>query len=105
MSPYVTEEVINEILGKVCIVEFISKYIKLKKAGRNFKAICPFHKGKTPTFFVDGKKQIFHCFECGAGGSVITFLMKYENLEFPQALKKLADKVGITLSDEASSGM
>ncbi|MFH1777750.1 MAG: DNA primase [Candidatus Omnitrophota bacterium] len=91
----VSEHVINEIHHRCNIVEIISEYIPLKPAGRNFKALCPFHNEKTPSFVVNTDKQIFHCFGCGAGGDVISFVMKYEKLEFPEALETLAKKNGI----------
>lgn len=85
------------IKEKIDIVDFLSKYIKLSPAGRNFRAICPFHKEKTGSFMVSPDKQIWHCFGCGDGGDVIKFLMLYENLEFYDALKILAEKAGVNL--------
>lgn len=89
---------LEEIRSKIDIVQFLSEYIPLKRAGRNFKALCPFHTEKTPSFIVSPERQIWHCFgSCGDGGDVFKFLMKWENLEFPEALKILAKKAGITL--------
>lgn len=88
---------IEEILEKVDIVEIVSEYIKLKKAGKSFKALCPFHQEKTPSFFVNPEKQIFHCFGCGIGGNVIKFLMNIEKVSFYEALNILAKKAGIEI--------
>jgi DNA primase len=88
---------VEEIKNKVDIVEVIGENVTLKKAGRNYKGLCPFHSEKTPSFMVNPELQIFKCFGCGEGGDVITFLEKYENLEFYEALKILADKAGVKL--------
>jgi len=88
---------IEQVRSKTDIVELINSYIPLKKAGRNFKALCPFHSEKTPSFVVSSERQIFKCFGCGESGSVFNFLMKYENMEFGEALRFLADKAGIKL--------
>ncbi|PIS09568.1 DNA primase [Candidatus Beckwithbacteria bacterium CG10_big_fil_rev_8_21_14_0_10_34_10] len=85
------------IQSKVDIVDLINSYVPLKKAGRNFRALCPFHSEKTPSFIVSPERQIFKCFSCGEGGNVYHFLMKYENMEFGEALRFLADKTGIKL--------
>ena len=89
---------LEEIISKIDIVEVISEYLTLKKAGRNFKALCPFHQEKTPSFIVNPEKQIFHCFGCGAGGNVIRFIMKMDNISFPQAVALAAKKAGIKVS-------
>lgn len=98
----IPQDIISQILDRANIVEVISGYTPLKPAGRNFKANCPFHHEKTPSFVVNPDKQIFHCFGCGVGGNVVTFVMKQERMEFPEALRHLAQKTGITIpqSDE-----
>ncbi|MFH1593369.1 MAG: DNA primase [Candidatus Omnitrophota bacterium] len=93
----IPNETIEKILDKLDIAEVVSAYIPLKKVGNNFKANCPFHKEKTPSFVVSASKQIYHCFGCGAGGNAIGFVMKHENMGFIDALKMLADKAGIAL--------
>ena len=92
---------LEEIKSQTDIVEFISDYVTLKKAGQNYKGLCPFHTEKTPSFMVSRSKQIFHCFGCGAGGDVVTFLMKHDNLTFGEALHALAKKSGIKVNDVA----
>ncbi len=92
-----SEQILEEIQGKSDIAEIIGSYIALKRAGRNFKANCPFHKEKTPSFMVSPAKQIFHCFGCGAGGNVFNFVMKFEGVEFPDAVRILAEKAGVEL--------
>jgi DNA primase len=89
----------SEIREKIDIVSFISEYLPLKKMGRNFKANCPFHNEKTASFIVSPERQIWHCFGCGKGGDAFTFLMEYENLEFPESLRILAKKTGVTLRE------
>ncbi len=93
------ENQIEEIKRKIDIVEFIGSFITLKKAGRNFKAVCPFHQEKSPSFVVSPERGIWHCFgACGEGGDVIKFLMKWENITFIEALKELAKKTGVKLT-------
>ncbi len=92
------ENAVEEIKKKIDIVEFIGSFITLKKTGRNFKAVCPFHQEKTPSFVVSPERQIWHCFgACQDGGDAIKFLMKWENITFFEALQELADKAGIKL--------
>lgn len=93
----IPQETIDRVLDRTDIAEIIAGYIQLKKAGRNFKACCPFHNEKTPSFVVSPDKQIYHCFGCHAGGNVINFVMKYESLEFPEAVRMLASRAGVEL--------
>ncbi|MDA8079260.1 MAG: CHC2 zinc finger domain-containing protein, partial [Nitrospiraceae bacterium] len=92
-----TSGLLEEIKSRVDIVDFISSYVHLKKAGLNWKGVCPFHSEKTPSFMVSPSKQIFHCFGCSAGGDVIAFASKYENITFNEALTLLAKRAGIPL--------
>ena len=101
-----SEELIDEIRNSNDIVDIISQYVILKRSGRNLFGLCPFHKEKTPSFSVSPDKQIFHCFGCGAGGNVIHFISKIENVDFKESLEILADRVGIklpTLENNADS--
>jgi DNA primase len=99
----IPEKTIDQIQEKTDIVELISGYAPLKKAGRNYKAPCPFHNEKTPSFIVSPDKQIYHCFGCGAGGNVFSFLMRIENLQFPEAVEMLAEKAGIVVPRSAGA--
>jgi len=93
---------VTQIREKIDLVSFISEYIPLKKMGRNFKAICPFHNEKTPSFIVSPERQIWHCFGgCNKGGDVYAFLMEYENLEFVEALRILAKRTGVQLRESS----
>jgi len=97
------QKLLEEIKSKIDIVDFISEYINLSKTGQNYRALCPFHPEKTPSFFVSPSKQIFHCFGCGKGGDVLSFLMEYEKLSFIEALSILATKAGIEFQINKSS--
>ncbi len=90
-----------EIRGAVDIVKIVGDYVQLRKAGVNFKGLCPFHQEKTPSFNVHPQKQIFHCFGCGVGGDVFTFVMMIESVSFPEALKRVAEKAGIKIKPRA----
>ena len=96
---FFSEQLISEIIEKNDIVDVISDYMSLKKSGTNYKNLCPFHSEKSPSFSVSSTKQIFNCFGCGVGGNVITFVQKMERLEFIEALKFLADRAGIEVTD------
>lgn len=89
-----------QVRSKTDIVSLIQSYIPLKKTGRNFKANCPFHGEKTPSFVISPERQIWHCFGCQKGGDAFTFLMEYEHIEFPEALRILADKAGVVLENQ-----
>src|SRR5574344_2606581 len=89
----------DEIKSKLDLVDFIREYIPVKAAGVNFQALCPFHGEKTPSFVISPEKQIWHCFGCGKGGDIFAFVMEMEGLTFPEALRLLAPKAGIQLSN------
>ncbi len=93
----------EEIKEKLDLVEFLKGYIELKPAGRNYKGLCPFHNEKTPSFIVSPERQIWRCFGCGEGGDIFRFLMRYENLEFYEALRVLAEKAGIDIKKGVSA--
>jgi DNA primase len=97
MADRIAEEKVSQIRQSVDIVELISDYVQLKKQGRNYFGLCPFHGESTPSFSVSSDKQIFHCFGCGAGGNVFSFLMELEGISFQEAAIKLADKANIDL--------
>lgn len=92
-----SDNIIEEIISSNDIVDIVSQYVILKRSGRNFLGLCPFHKEKTPSFSVSPDKQIFHCFGCGVGGNAVHFISKIENLNFKDSLEMLADKAGINL--------
>ena len=94
---YIPEEKISEILNTSDIVDVISESVILKKSGRNFFGLCPFHSEKTPSFSVNAAKQIFYCFGCSAGGNVLSYMMKYHGISFPEAAKMLARKYNIVI--------
>jgi len=103
MSGKIPENILEDVLARVNIVEVISAYIPVKRAGRNFKANCPFHHEKTPSFMVSPDRQIYHCFGCGESGNAFKFLMRYERLEFPEAVEILAKKAGVILPENKES--
>src|SRR5438067_5826322 len=96
----IPSETIEQIAAANDIAEVIGSYFPLKRAGANFKALCPFHQEKTPSFTVSPSRQTFHCFGCGVGGSVFRFVMDYEHTDFPSAVRKLAARVGITVVEK-----
>ncbi len=97
MAGLIPENILDDILARVNIVEVISGYIPLKRAGRNFKACCPFHHEKTASFVVSPERQIYNCFGCGESGNAFKFLMRYERMDFPEAVETLAHKAGVNL--------
>ena len=99
MAALIPEDKISEIKNAADIVDVVSETVLLKKAGKNFIGLCPFHSEKTPSFTVSPDKQIFHCFGCGVGGNVISFLMKQEGLSFPEAARHLAKRYGVSIPE------
>ena len=97
MAGFIPEDKISEIKQAAEIVDIVSEAVLLKKAGKNFIGLCPFHTEKTPSFTVSPDKQIFYCFGCGAGGNVFSFLMKQEGLSFPETARRLAKRYAIDL--------
>jgi len=97
MPGLIPENILDDILSRIDIVELISSYLPLKRTGRNFKACCPFHHEKTPSFIVSADRQIYNCFGCGESGNAFKFLMRYEHMEFPEAVEVLARKAGVIL--------
>ena len=100
---FFSEEKVSEIRDRASLLEVVSDYVSLKKAGKNHKGLCPFHSEKTPSFMVNEEKQIFHCFGCGEGGDVFTFLMKVAHLSFPQSIEELAKRYGVQLPSKEFS--
>ncbi len=103
MAGRIPQSFIDEVVARSDIVEIIGARVSLKKAGREYKACCPFHSEKTPSFWVSPEKQFYHCFGCGAHGTVVGFLMQYEKLEFPEAIAELAERAGLELPHEAQN--
>ncbi|MFC1790784.1 DNA primase, partial [Patescibacteria group bacterium] len=93
----------DEIKQKIDLVELVSEYVSLKKAGRNFKGLCPFHSEDTPSFIVSPERQIFKCFGCNEGGDAFGFLMKMESLDFGEAIRTLAKRTGVILKSFSST--
>lgn len=89
---------VEEIKSRLHIIDIVGKRVTLKKAGRNFKGLCPFHNEKTPSFIVSPDRQTFHCFGCAKGGDIFTFVMEYDHVDFPEALEELASQAGVTLT-------
>lgn len=100
---FISDDKKNEILDNSDIVAIIGEYVDLKKAGSSYKGLCPFHHEKTPSFTVDDKKQLFHCFGCGLGGDVVSFIMQKEGLSYIDAMKYLANKAGVKIDNNVSS--
>ena len=98
----IPREIIEEIRDRSDIEEVIGSYVRLKRAGSNFSGLCPFHSEKSPSFTVFPATRSFYCFGCGAGGDVITFIMKAENLDYPDAVEFLANRVGVRIPEDGS---
>ena len=99
-----SEEIIEEVRQSNDIVDVLSQYMRLKRSGRNYFGLCPFHNEKSPSFSVSPDKQIFHCFGCGVGGNVFTFLMKIEGINFVEAVQMLAERAQVQLPTLENSG-
>ncbi|MBT2771472.1 DNA primase [Halomonas sp. ISL-60] len=95
MAGQIPQRFIDDLLGRVDVVEVVGERVQLKKAGRNYSGLCPFHQEKTPSFTVSADKQFYHCFGCGANGNALRFLMEYDKLPFPEAIEQLAGRLGI----------
>jgi DNA primase len=96
---------VDEIKSRLSIEELVSSYVQLKKAGRSYKGLCPFHSEKTPSFVVSSEKQICHCFGCNKGGDIFTFIQEVEGISFPEALRLLADRVGVKIEENKSKSV
>ena len=101
--PRIAQETVEQVAAASDIVAVISSYFPLKRAGTEFRAICPFHQEKTPSFFVNPSKQSYYCHGCGAGGAVFNFLMQYENVDFPESVRRLASRAGIAIIEDELS--
>lgn len=101
MAGRIPQHFIDQLLNRIDIVDLIDSYVPLKKAGANYKACCPFHGEKTPSFTVSPSKQFYHCFGCGENGTAVSFLMNYDHMEFRDAIEKLASSVGLDIPEEA----
>lgn len=98
--PRYSDDLVNEVFAENDIVDYVSQFVKLKRSGKDYSGLCPFHGEKTPSFHVSQDKQLFHCFGCGASGNLVQFVMKIEGLDFVEALKLLADRAGIILPED-----
>lgn len=98
--PRIPEDIIREVNDASDIVEYVSRYVQLKKSGKDYSGLCPFHHEKSPSFHVSADKQLFHCFGCGASGNLVQFVMRTENLDFIDAIKVMADRAGIVIPEE-----
>ena len=90
-----TPQLLDEIRSRLDIVELVGQFVNLKRGGQHWKGLCPFHAEKTPSFTVNPKRGIFHCFGCGAGGDAFGFLMRHDRLGFPEAVRALAERAGV----------
>lgn len=99
----IPQDFVDQLLSRVDLVDVVDRYVPLKKAGQNYLACCPFHKEKSPSFTVSPSKQFYHCFGCGAHGSAIGFVMEYQGLGFVDAVKMLAESIGMQVPEVRSS--
>ncbi|MGH8276716.1 MAG: CHC2 zinc finger domain-containing protein, partial [Steroidobacteraceae bacterium] len=99
----IPQHFIDDLIARADIVEVIGARVQLKKAGREYKACCPFHSEKTPSFWVSPDKQFFHCFGCGMHGTVLGFLMDHDHLAFPEAVEELATRLGVEVPHEGGA--
>ena len=104
MAGTIPPAILERIRAASDIVDVIGSYLPLKKAGANFVALCPFHKEKSPSFNVNSHRQIFHCFGCHKGGDVFTFVKEYENIDFPDAVRRLAERAHIAIELDTRAG-
>src|SRR5437763_3928924 len=104
MAGLFSSSTLEQIRAASDIIDVIGSYLPLKRAGANFTALCPFHKEKTPSFNVNPHKQIFYCFGCHKGGDVFTFVKEYESIDFPEAVRRLAERAKIPLEHEQGTG-
>ena len=104
MSQSFPQATLEELKSRLNIVDVIGRVVPLRRAGSNFKGVCPFHNEKTPSFVVSEQKQIFTCFGCGASGDAIEFTKRYYNLEFQEAVEKLAAENGLSISLHKGNG-
>src|ERR1700737_3757812 len=103
--PSVKQDAVQEIKDRLDLVDLISEHLRLQKAGRDLKGLCPFHQEKTPSFYVSPEKQLWHCYGCGKGGDHFTFIMEIEHLHvFKDALRLLAEKTGVVLEESPGAG-
>ncbi|WP_346796093.1 DNA primase [Halomonas sp. Bachu 37] len=102
MAGQIPQRFIDDLLGRVDVVEVVGERVKLKKAGRNYSGLCPFHQEKTPSFTVSADKQFYHCFGCGAHGNALRFLMEYDKLPFPEAVENMAGRLGLDVPREGA---
>src|SRR6056297_2004818 len=103
MAGLIPQTFIDELIARADIVELIGRRVRLKRQGREFAGLCPFHNEKTPSFTVSPQKQFFHCFGCGAHGTALGFVMRYDHLDFPQAVEQLAGELGLEVPHEAGA--
>src|SRR5690554_7671222 len=100
MAGLIPQPFIDDLLSRVDILDVVESRVKLRKTGKNYSGLCPFHQEKTPSFTVEPEKQFYYCFGCGAGGNALGFVMNYESQDFPQAIETLARVVGVEVPRE-----